>query len=346
VSTETFPIVVGDLRPEDDLMHPVGPDAQHNESMFFNFFDEAAGLGGFVRIGNRPNEGHAEMTFCLFLSDGSLLFQWGRPEIADNSGFRAAGLSFDVDEPGLQQRVRFDAAAVHIADPLDMTEPGKTMRTSPAVAVLLDLEAHATGPMVGSASGDPSAVIFLAGVGHYQQPCSYRGTLRFGDTTITIDALGIRDHSWGPRVWQSIRMDRSYWTCFGPQLAFLACKTWLEGEPVDVMGCVIDHGQAHRITDFDLRTWYEPGTARHRAVQLDLTDDRGTTWVLRGQVQSYVPLRHRREGHPIVYLGQALSRFTLDGHGSALGISEYFDNEDAVAEIIALAAAEGEGRLE
>src|SRR3954447_5449459 len=303
--------------------------------MFYNFFDNRAGVGGFVRIGNRPNEGHAEMTLCLFLADGSVLFQWGRPEISSNDELSAAGLRFDVVEPGIRQRVRFDAMAVHVADPLEMADPGRALRSNPRVPTQLDLDVTATGPMIGSATGDPAAVIFLAGVGHYQQPCAYRGTLRYGDVTIRLEGLGVRDHSWGKRVWNSIHMDRSYWACFGEDLSFIACKTWLEDEPVDVMGCVVRDGRAYRLSTFGLRTWYVPGTARHRAVQLDLADSSGATWTLTGEVQSYVPLRHRRGGKPTVYLGQAMSRFEVQGRESTLGISEYFDSEAAVAAISA-----------
>ena len=52
------------LEPADEYMHP-GPEPTFNESMYFNLYDPDARLGGFVRIGNRPNEGHAEMTVCL-----------------------------------------------------------------------------------------------------------------------------------------------------------------------------------------------------------------------------------------------------------------------------------------
>jgi hypothetical protein len=37
----------------------------NNESMYFNFFDRERGIGGFVRLGNRANEGRAEMTVTL-----------------------------------------------------------------------------------------------------------------------------------------------------------------------------------------------------------------------------------------------------------------------------------------
>ena len=36
-----------------------------NESRYYNWFDAGIGMGGWVRMGNRPNEGYAEMTVCL-----------------------------------------------------------------------------------------------------------------------------------------------------------------------------------------------------------------------------------------------------------------------------------------
>jgi hypothetical protein len=53
------------LLPEDEFMHPNTGESNFNESMYFNFFDAAQRRGGFVRIGNRPNEGYAETTLCL-----------------------------------------------------------------------------------------------------------------------------------------------------------------------------------------------------------------------------------------------------------------------------------------
>ena len=50
------------LRPEDDLMHPLEEARNFNESAYYNFSDRESGLGGWVRLGNRANEGYAEMT--------------------------------------------------------------------------------------------------------------------------------------------------------------------------------------------------------------------------------------------------------------------------------------------
>ena len=44
------------LEPEDDYMHPREEASNFNESAYYNFYDRGCGLGGWVRLGNRPNE--------------------------------------------------------------------------------------------------------------------------------------------------------------------------------------------------------------------------------------------------------------------------------------------------
>ena len=45
--------------PEDDYFHAPDDDPNFNESRYYSFYDPAPGLGGWVRMGNRPNEGYA-----------------------------------------------------------------------------------------------------------------------------------------------------------------------------------------------------------------------------------------------------------------------------------------------
>ena len=74
--------IIGNVKPEDDYTHPLGPEPNFNESVYFNFFDRAQNRGGFLRIGNRANEKQAEMTVIVYNADGSALFNYKRPAIA------------------------------------------------------------------------------------------------------------------------------------------------------------------------------------------------------------------------------------------------------------------------
>ena len=122
------------LEPFDEYMHP-GPEPTFNESMYFNVYDPTAAVGGFVRLGNRPNEGHAEMTVCLYLPDGRAAFMFGRPSIDDNEHFDAGGARFDVQSPFEKLSVEYDGhghrdgrspRAVRPEDRLQHRTPGST----------------------------------------------------------------------------------------------------------------------------------------------------------------------------------------------------------------------------
>ena len=82
--------VYGNIQPKDDYTHPLGSEENFNESMYFNFFDRSRGYGGFLRIGNRANEGYAEMTLCLYLPSGEVLFNYQRPRISTNDAMAGA----------------------------------------------------------------------------------------------------------------------------------------------------------------------------------------------------------------------------------------------------------------
>ena len=45
--------ILGNLVPEDDFTHELGPEPNFNESMYFNFFDPDKRMGGFVRLGGK-----------------------------------------------------------------------------------------------------------------------------------------------------------------------------------------------------------------------------------------------------------------------------------------------------
>ena len=47
--------------------------------------------GGWMRLGNRVNEGYAELSVCLYLPDGRIACQFQRPNITANDRFDGGG---------------------------------------------------------------------------------------------------------------------------------------------------------------------------------------------------------------------------------------------------------------
>ena len=86
------PKLINRLLPRDEYTHTPDAAANYNESMYFNVFDHRTQVGGWFRIGNRPNEGYAEMSVCLYLPGGRVAFMFGRPKIANNDAMNAGGV--------------------------------------------------------------------------------------------------------------------------------------------------------------------------------------------------------------------------------------------------------------
>jgi len=119
------------LDPADEYMHALEDASNFNESMYFNVYDPKAQIGGFFRLGNRANEGKAEMTTCVYLPDGRVAFMFDRPAIDSNDAFDAGGMRFDVVEPFEALTVAYDGKAIILEDPLVLADPRRAFTESP-----------------------------------------------------------------------------------------------------------------------------------------------------------------------------------------------------------------------
>jgi hypothetical protein len=115
--------------------------------MYFNFHDPERAVGGWMRLGNRANEGRAERSVCLYLPDGRVLFGFDRPAIADNAAFDAGGLRFEVLEPAQRLRSVFAGSVLELVEPRLLADPGRAFRECPRRRIAFDLVHDAVGPM-------------------------------------------------------------------------------------------------------------------------------------------------------------------------------------------------------
>ncbi|XOV87145.1 MAG: hypothetical protein ACFHX7_19615 [Pseudomonadota bacterium] len=310
--------IVGNVKPEDDYTHPLGPESNFNESVYFNFFDRAHNRGGFIRMGNRANEGYAEMTVIVYNPDGSAFFNYKKPEIDNNDGWDAGGAKITVIEPGYELRTVYEGSALFMADPRAMQDPGKAFKSNPFKRMTLDLTHQGVGPLYGHV-GDPDDGNDFARA-HYEQHMRVAGTLAVeGEPVIEINGHGLRDHSWGPRYWQSIRSYRWITGNFGDDLGMVLSVVG------DRRGGMFHKGDKFlRVTHIDLQTDYEPGTRFHQALRADVTLENGDQHRVEGKVKGFIPLRNRRS-EQITYIGEGMTEYTVDGERVGYGLSEYLD---------------------
>jgi hypothetical protein len=328
-----MPVMKLRLEPADEYLHPLEDASNFNESMYFNVYDANERMGGFFRLGNRANEGYAEMTTCLYLPDGRVGFMFARPEIADNDAFDAGGMRFQVIEPFEELRVTYSGKVVMLDEPLQMADPRKAFTENPWVDAEADLSYRG---LVGAFGGepvnddgsplgeDPSGGFAR---GHYEQHVGARGVIRVGDEEWEIDGYGLRDHSWGPRFWQAPWYYRWLTMNFGDDAGFMVSIVTAKDGSARIGGVAFQDGRYRHIHDATIDTEWTGDDRYHEVMRITAhAEDR--TYEITGSVLSLIPLRNRRttpEGDQLVTrISEGLTEWRWDGR-SGYGLSEYLD---------------------
>jgi hypothetical protein len=317
------------LEPHDEYMHELGPELNFNESMYFNFFDPACRLGGFFRLGNRPNERTGEMTVCLWMPDGRVAFMFRRPDVTDNNKFDAAGLRFEVLEPFRALRISYVGGVLILDDPLEMADPAAAFRSGRMAGCSAELEYSGLSAMFG---GEPETAVERPGEefarGHYEQLVAVTGTATLDGQELEVSGYGLRDHSWGPRYWQAPWYYRWLTGNFGGELGFMGSRiARREGDGVR-SGFVWEDGMMHICDDFRISSSWDRVGGHHKELDAQLLA--GTrTWNVHGRVLSVVPLRNRRRDASgtelVTRISEGLTEWTLQDGRTGFGLSEYLD---------------------
>ena len=321
------------LEPEDDYLHPADDDRNFNESRYYNFFDRGPGVGGWVRMGNRPNEGYAEMTVCLYLPDGRVGFMFKRPHIEGHQAHDAGGLRFEVVAPYEEHRVTYEGDVCVLANPRDMADPGPAFAGNPHEPGTIELRVVAAArPSGGEPEWEegetppPGAVTEFAR-GHTEQQMAITGSVTVGEERFDLAAgLGLRDHSWGPRIWQSIWWYRWITASFDGLGFGCTLRGERDEERRNVNGFVYDlarYGDTRvvPVRDLALTSDYDDERFVVRNDVVVTTDDH--VYELHGDVWSSIPLRNRRDGK-VTRLTEGMTRWSC-GELRGAGLSEYLD---------------------
>lgn len=316
--------IIGNLVPEDDYTHELGSETNFNESMYFNFFDTTKRMGGFVRLGNRANEGRAEMTVALYRPDGTAMFMFKRAEIDNNDAFDAGGLKFEVIEPSQKLRTVYRGSVLDLKEPRVLTDPKAAFTQNPAKKITLDLTHDAVGPMYGGSKDKQEAdrpAEEQFGKAHYEQHMAVHGTLEVDGEKIELSGHGLRDHSWGPRYWQAIQSYEWLTMNFGPDLGFMVSVIQRDADNSRRGGVMIRGDELVPLTWANVTAEYEDGTPFHRTVHADVKTGDGEELRIDGKVLGFIPLRNRRGGMT-TQIGEGMTEWTF-GDKKGYGLSEF-----------------------
>lgn len=313
--------ILGNIKAEDDLTHELGPEQNFNESVYFNFFDPKQNRGGFVRIGNRANEGYAEVTVIVWNPDGSAMFNYEKPSISHNNGWNAGGLEIEILVPAEKVRTTYSGEALFLADPHEMRDPGKAFKSNPRKSLKIDLIHDAVGPLYGHV-GEPGDGNEFAR-SHTEQHMRVSGSIQLGDESpLIFSGWGLRDHSWGPRYWQAAKSYRWITGNFGDDLGMIITTNG-DGEG----GGLFQRGsEIMRIEQAKLTAEYLSGTQYHKSLTVQIKTADGENHTLEGRVMGYIPLRNRRAGAQ-TQVGEGMTEYVLNGQRKGYGLSEFLNNQ-------------------
>lgn len=326
------------LEDSDEYMHP-GPEPTFNESMYFNVYDPAARIGGFLRIGNRPNEGHAEVTTCIYLPDGRVAFMFSRPEIDSNERFAAGGATFEVHEPFHSLEVGYAGKVVVLEEPLQMADPREAFTANPYEHATVSLAYEGASDPWG---GEPQGVRERSGEefarGHYEQLVRAEGTITVGDQEFTVRGRGLRDHSWGPRTWQAPWYYRWLTVNMCDGTGMMLSRVARKDSDGMRQGFVWNGQELLAVEAMTLGTRWEGEDRYHSRVHATFTvrtgEGRTIERDLDGEVINLIPLRNRRDGRT-TRISEGLTRWTLSaplGDGATAGTGEGGSSDDPALE--------------
>jgi hypothetical protein len=320
------------LEPQDEYCHTPDAATNYNESMYFNVFDPGKKIGGWFRLGNRVNEGYAEMSTCLYLPDGRVGFMFGRPKIDNNDELNAGGMRVQVIEPFKRLRVTYDGKILLLNKPLEMAHPSRAFKNNPLVDCTVDLDYRGIAPMFGGRPVredgsdipiDPEKSFAKA---HYEQHVAATGRFDIDGQHWEVDGFGLRDKSWGPRYWQSVSWYRWLPMNFGADFGMMISIIGSDDGTVRRSGMVLRNGAYVMINDARIESAWDENWYQTTFRAWAKTDEREYT--VDGKVISMIPLRNRRtrdDGTELVTrITEGMTEYTCDGK-TGYGLSEYLD---------------------
>lgn len=207
----------------DELKHPAEAHINWNESYYFNFFDHQRELAGFFRIGLEENKQQSNM-WCSFLHKGKVIYQRFRL----NLPYTDSGLE-DLTVGGLRFR---------------LVEALKTINISFSDRHLqCDLQWQGFHDVFDMREEMTEMADTVAN-GHYEQSGNVTGRLSVGDAVFDIQGQGFRDHSWGVRDWEGIKIWKTCLGQFGNDFAFTAGEVTSINGKTAYLGFIYDAGKS------------------------------------------------------------------------------------------------------
>jgi len=226
-----------------------------------------------------------------------------------------------VLEPFKHLRVTYDGSAVYLARPLELEDPRRAFTSNPHQPVQLALDYYGLSPMYGGEMETTSSEMVFA-KGHTEQHVQAVGRIAINGTETALNGFGLRDHSWGPRSWQSPKFYR-WLTCeFDESFGFMGSQIVLQNGVELLTGFVFKDGANHYVNTWDIHTDWAGEGHYHDRITAKLKTGIGD-FDITGKVLTMLPLRNRKDGK-VTRISEGMTEWRCGPH-VGYGLSEYLD---------------------
>jgi hypothetical protein len=257
-------------------------------------------------------------------------------------------MRFEVVEPFEQLRATYAGKICLLERPLEMADPRAAFTQNPWTDCTVELDYRGVSPMLGGepVNDDGSPIEENPGEGfargHYEQHVAGHGVIRIGDEEWTVDGYGLRDHSWGPRFWQSPYWYRWLTGNFGADGGFVVSIITGRDGSQRIGGVWLEDGEYTHLTGASVETDWRTDDLYHDRIRAVAVAG-GREHMIEGRVLSLIPLRNRRttpEGEQLVTrISEGMTEWRCDDK-VGYGLSEYLDQivDGKPASVASLAA--------
>ncbi|MBU7044190.1 MAG: hypothetical protein HXS47_11410 [Theionarchaea archaeon] len=289
----------------EQLRHTPDELPEWNESYYFNFYDPHEDIGGFTRIGYKPNITEGTGYLFLFYRGDILVFHHHKAITAVPDLISMGGLEFIPE-----WKIRFSGS---------MQKMKSTSHTPVDVTVdLTYAPLSAEFSYVDCVTSEELQRGRVVCEDHYEQIGIMKGNITIDSQVYQVTGFSERDHSWGERDWNAPRKWIYVTAHFDRDFAINIATMDLGTTHIDV-GFIFHHGENIPVDSICETTISDKG--QQTSFHYDIEDVQGNSYIIEGEVLNTVHIPYERQGR-LSILHENLARFTCEGK-EGYGIAEY-----------------------
>lgn len=259
-----------DVHPPDaeEGPHPIGDDPLWQESVFIVWRDRHRPIGGVFRVGHEPYQGGGQSHVVFDAYAGGVRYRRNLP---------SAPFDREADHTG---------TGLTAGDAWSFTYDGATRVRVRQHDCELALDVADLYPRTDFFPGDAGTMVDDFAAGHFEASGRCLGRLSLDGEVHEIDGWCHRDHSWGPRRWDTLLSHRWVTGSVGPSLSFGGISWHGRDGTLARFGYVVRNGAVTLAEGFDVTVHMACDALTYSGGEATWRLPGGETLTLRPQVEA------------------------------------------------------------